>query len=121
MKKEENKQGEEQKLTTEEVKLAISEVISEVRKKQKEVTEAGGELKRSHFVNLDEKGFLTPDNIVREWDAIQEKKSSLCSNQRGCVQMIVYDALRRAAVKRAKQIEAQSRGQKEEMNQMNQV
>lgn len=115
---EDKKQNDEQKLTTDEVKMQIAEVISEVKDNREKVRLAsnGGELKRNAFVNLEEKGILTPDNIVREWDAIQARKSSLSSNQRKVVQQIVYMALQKAAIKKAKEMNAQN--ESEENNQV---
>lgn len=100
---EENKNN--QNLTTEEVKLAITEVISEVKKEREaaRVASESGELKRNPFQNLDEEGLLTADDIVKEWDAIQKKQSSLSSGKRKVVQHLVWMALRKAAIKKAKE------------------
>lgn len=94
-----------QELSTEEVKLCIEEVISQVKENREKVRLASksGELKRNAFVNLDEKGILNPDAIVREWDLIQERKSSLSSNQRNVVKQIVVMALQKAAIKKARE------------------
>lgn len=114
---EEKNINQEMGLTTEEVKSAISEVIDEINDNRRKVRMASnGELKRNPYVNLEEKGILTPDNIVKEWDAIQAYKSSLSSNQRKLVQQIVWAALRKAAIKKAtecasKNIEAKAQNQ----------
>lgn len=98
-------QNEEKNLTTEEVKLAITDVISEIMEARKaaRLASKSGELKRNPFQNLDEDGVLTADNIVKEWDAIQNKQSSLSSGKRQVVQHIVYMALRKAAIKKARE------------------
>lgn len=103
---EEKNQNEEQGLTTEEVKAQIAEVIANAKENREKVRLASksGELKRNPFVNLDEKGILNPDAIVKEWDLIQAKKSSLSSGERNTVQQIVLIAFRNAAIKKAKDI-----------------
>lgn len=101
---EEKKQNDEQKLTTEEVKAEIAEVIANAKENRERVrlSSKSGELKRNPFVNLDEKGILTPDALVNEWDLIQAKKSSLSSGERNTVKQIVLIALRNTAIKKAK-------------------
>ena len=103
---EEKNQNQEQGLTTEEVKAQIAEVIANAKENREKVRLASksGELKRNPFVNLDEKGILNPDAIVKEWDLIQAKKSSLSSGERNTVQQIVLIAFRNAAIKKAKDI-----------------
>lgn len=104
---EEKNQNQEQGLTTEEVKAQIAEVIANAKENREKVRLASksGELKRSPFVNLDEKGILNPDAIVKEWDLIQAKKSSLSSGERQVIQQIVWLALRKAALKKAQEKE----------------
>lgn len=70
-------------------------------------------MKRNPFVNLDEKGILNPDAIVKEWDLIQAKKSSLSSGERKTVQQIVLIAFRNAAIKKAKDNAAKNIAEKE--------
>lgn len=103
---EEKKQNYEQKLSTEEVKAEIAEVISEVKENREKVRLASksGELKRNPFVNLDEKGILNPDALVKEWDLIQAKKSSLSSGERTVVQQIVWMAFKKAIEAASKNI-----------------
>ena len=104
---EEKNQNQEQGLTTEEVKAQIAEVIANAKENREKVRLASksGELKRNPFVNLDEKGILNPDAIVKEWDLIQAKKSSLSSGERQVIQQIVWMALRKAALKKAQEKE----------------
>ena len=104
---EEKNQNQEHGLTTEEVKAQIAEVIANAKENREEVRLASksGELKRNPFVNLDEKGILNPDAIVKEWDLIQAKKSSLSSGERQVIQQIVWMALRKAALKKAQEKE----------------
>lgn len=87
-------------LTTEEVKLRITEIIEEVKKSREaaRLASESGELKRSPFQSLDEKGMLNADSIVSEFDVIQAKKSSLSSGERTVIQQIVWMALRKAAL-----------------------
>lgn len=101
---EENKATNE--LTSEEVKLQINEVLDEIKKKREEIRLASksGELKRSPFMSLDEKGMLNADSLVSEYDIIQAKKSSLSSGERQLVQQIVWAGLRKAAIKKAAEI-----------------
>nr|CAI9750696.1 hypothetical protein GPVRGNEL_GPVRGNEL_CDS_0047 [Caudoviricetes sp.] len=103
---EEKKQNYEQKLSTEEVKAEIAEVISEVKENREKVRLASksGELKRNPFVNLDEKGILNPAALVKEWDLIQAKKSSLSSGERTVVQQIVWMAVKKATEAASKNI-----------------
>lgn len=70
-------------------------------------------MKRNPFVNLDEKGILNPDAIVKEWDLIQAKKSSLSSGERNTVKQIVMIAFRNAAIKKAKDNAAKNIAEKE--------
>lgn len=100
---EEKKHNDEQKLSAEEVKAEIVEVISEVKENREKVRLASksGELKRTPFVNLDEKGILYPDALIKEWDLIQAKESSLSSGERTVVQQIVWIAFKKAAIKKA--------------------
>lgn len=104
---EEKNQNQEQGLTTEEVKAQIAEVIANAKENREKVRLASksGKLKRNPFVNLDEKGILNPDAIVKEWDLIQAKKSSLSSGERQVIQQIVWMALRKAALKKAQEKE----------------
>lgn len=104
---EEKNQNQEQGLTAEEVKAQIAEVIANAKESREKVRLASksGELKRNPFVNLDEKGILNPDAIVKEWDLIQAKKSSLSSGERQVIQQIVWMALRKAALKKAQEKE----------------
>ena len=104
---EEKNQNQEQGLTTEEVKAQIAEVIANAKENREKVRLASksGELKRNPFVNLDEKGILNPDALVKEWDLIQAKKSSLSSGERQVIQQIVWMALRKAALKKAQEKE----------------
>ena len=104
---EEKNQNQEQGLTTEEVKAQIAEVIANAKENREKVRLASksGELKRNPFVNLDEKGILNPDAIVKEWDLIQAKKSSLSSGEHQVIQQIVWMALRKAALKKAQEKE----------------
>ena len=104
---EEKNQNQEHGLTTEEVKAQIAEVIANAKENREKVRLASksGELKRNPFVNLDEKGILNPDAIVKEWDLIQAKKSSLSSGERQVIQQIVWMALRKAALKKAQEKE----------------
>ena len=104
---EEKNQNQEQGLTAEEVKAQIAEVIANAKENREKVRLASksGELKRNPFVNLDEKGILNPDAIVKEWDLIQAKKSSLSSGERQVIQQIVWMALRKAALKKAQEKE----------------
>ena len=104
---EEKNQNQEQGLTTEEVKAQIAEVIANAKENREKVRLASksGELKRNPFVNLDEKGILNPDAIVKEWDLILAKKSSLSSGERQVIQQIVWMALRKAALKKAQEKE----------------
>ena len=99
--------NQEQGLTTEEVKAQIAEVIANAKENREKVRLASksGELKRNPFVNLDEKGILNPDAIVKEWDLIQAKKSSLSSGESQVIQQIVWMALRKAALKKAQEKE----------------
>ena len=101
---EENKTTNE--LTSEEVKLQINEVLDEIKKRRDEVRLASksGELKRSPFMSLDEKGMLNADSLVSEYDVIQAKKSILSSGERQVVQQIVWAGLRKAAIKKAAEI-----------------
>lgn len=112
---EEKKQNYEQKLSTEEVKAEIAEVISEVKENREKVRLASksGELKRNPFVNLDEKGILNPDALVKEWDLIQAKKSSLSSGERTVVQQIVWMAFKKAAIKKATEAASKNIAEKE--------
>lgn len=112
---EEKNQNQEQGLTTEEVKAQIAEVIANAKESREKVRLASksGELKRNPFVNLDEKGILNPDAIVKEWDLIQAKKSSLSSGERNTVQQIVLIAFRNAAIKKAKDNAAKNIAEKE--------
>ena len=104
---EEKNQNQEQGLTTEEVKAQIAEVIANAKENREKVRLASksGELKRNPFVNLDEKGILNPDAIVKEWDLIQAKKSSLSSGELQVIQLIVWMAHRKAALKKAQEKE----------------
>lgn len=112
---EEKNQNQEQGLTTEEVKAQIAEVIANAKENREKVRLASksGELKRNPFVNLDEKCILNPDAIVKEWDLIQAKKSSLSSGERNTVQQIVLIAFRNAAIKKAKDNAAKNIAEKE--------
>lgn len=104
---EKNQNQEKGLLTTEEVKAQIAEVIANAKENREKVRLASksGELKRNPFVNLDEKGILNSDAIVKEWDLIQAKKSSLSSGERQVIQQIVWMALRKAALKKAQEKE----------------
>lgn len=62
-----------------------------------------GKLKRNPFQSLDEKGMLNADSIVSEFDVIQAKKSTLSSNERKVTLHIVYQALYKAALKKAQE------------------
>lgn len=101
---EENKTTNE--LTSEEVKLQINEVLDEIKKRREEVrlVSKSGELKRSPFMSLDEKGMLNADSLVAEYDVIQAKKSTLSSGERQVIQQIVWAGLRKAAIKKAAEI-----------------
>lgn len=101
---EENKTTNE--LTSKEVKLQINEVLDEIKKRREEVRLASksGELKRSPFMSLDEKGMLNADSLVAEYDVIQAKKSTLSSGERQVIQQIVWAGLRKAAIKKAAEI-----------------
>ena len=68
IKMEEKNQNQEQGLTTEEVKAQIAEVIANAKENREKVRKESksGELKRNPFVNLDEKGILNPDAIVKD-------------------------------------------------------
>lgn len=105
--KEEKKQDDG--LTMEEAKSAIREVIRKIRRIRREtvMTSDGCTLKRDPFTNLDEKGILTPDNIVKEFNNIQAKASKLSSSERKFVQQIFWVALRKAADLKTMQLEAQ--------------
>lgn len=111
----EKKQNDEQKLTTEEVKAEVAEVIANAKENRERVrlSSKSGELKRNPFVNLDEKGILNPDALVNEWDLIQAKKSSLSSGERNTVKQIVLIALRNAAIKKAKDNAVENIAEKE--------
>lgn len=92
---EEKNQNQEQGLTTEEVKAQIAEVIANAKENREKVRKESksGELKRNPFVNLDEKGILNPDAIVKEWDLIQAKKSSLRLRSRRKTMTICHSKL----------------------------
>lgn len=94
---------EENKLTTEEVKLQITEIIEEAKKSREAARLASnsGELKRNPFQSLDEKGMLNADSLASELDVIQAKKSTLSSGERQVIQQIVWMALRKAFLKKA--------------------
>lgn len=83
---EENKINQE--LTTEEVKLQITEIIEEAKKSREvaRLASKSGELKRNPFQSLDEKGMLNADSLVSEFDVIQAKKSTLSSGERQVIQ-----------------------------------
>lgn len=100
-------QNEEMKLSTQEVKDAISEVIIEMRTQHEEarMKSPTGMLKRNPFDNLDERDLMTSDYIVSEWDNIQAKKSSHSSSERKLLSQIVWLGLRKAAIKKAKDCE----------------
>lgn len=100
---EENKINQE--LTTEEVKLQITEIIEEAKKSREaaRLASKSGELKRNPFQSLDEKGMLNADSLVSEFDVIQAKKSTLSSGERQVIQQIVWMALRKAALKKAQE------------------
>lgn len=100
---EENKINQE--LTTEEVKLQITEIIEEAKKSREaaRLVSKSGELKRNPFQSLDEKGMLNADSLVSEFDVIQAKKSTLSSGERQVIQQIVWMALRKAALKKAQE------------------
>ncbi len=112
---EKKNQNQEMGLTTEEVKAQIAEVIANAKENRENVRLASksGELKRNPFVNLDEKGILNPDALVKEWDLIQAKKSSLSSGDRNTVQQIIRIACRNAAIKKAKDNAAKNIAEKE--------
>ena len=57
------------------MKAQIAEVIANAKENREKVRKESksGELKRNPFVNLDEKGILNPDAIVKEWDLVQAK------------------------------------------------
>ena len=90
-------------LTDSEVKMQIDEIVKGIRANREKVRKAsnGGELKRNPFQYLDERGMLTADNIVNEFNLIQAKKSRLSSNERDVIQRIVWMALRKAAILKA--------------------
>lgn len=100
---EENKINQE--LTTEEVKLQITEIIEEAKKSREaaRLASKSGELKRNPFQSLDEKGMLNADRLASEFDVIQAKKSTLSSGERQVIQQIVWMALRKAALKKAQE------------------
>lgn len=100
---EENKINQE--LTTEEVKLQITEIIEEAKKSREvaRLASKSGELKRNPFQSLDEKGMLNADSLASEFDVIQAKKSTLSSGERQVIQQIVWMALRKAALKKAQE------------------
>ena len=84
-------QNEEMKLSTQEVKDAISEVIIEMRTQHEEarMKSPTGMLKRNPFDNLDERGLMT----------------SHSSSERKLLSQIVWLGLRKAAIKKAKDCE----------------
>ncbi|MBO4551083.1 MAG: hypothetical protein J5733_10165, partial [Bacteroidaceae bacterium] len=100
---EENKINQE--LTTEEVKLQITEIIEEAKKSREaaRLASKSGELKHNPFQSLDEKGMLNAERLASEFDVIQAKKSTLSSGERQVIQQIVWMALRKAALKKAQE------------------
>ena len=109
-------QNEEMTLSTQEVKDAISEVITEMRTKHEEarMKSPTGELKRNPFDNLDERGLMSSEYIVKEWDNIQAKKSSHSSSERRLLSQIVWLGLRKAAIKKARDCENNNNSKTEE-------
>lgn len=109
-------QNEEMKLSTQEVKDAISEVIIEMRTQHEEarMKSLTGMLKRNPFDNLDERDLMTSDYIVSEWDNIQAKKSSHSSSERRLLSQIVWLGLRKAAIKKARDYENSDNSKTEE-------
>lgn len=97
--KKEKKYTDEQneKDLTNEVRL----VISEINAKRSKITATGKELKRSPFGTLKERGLMTADFLMQEFERIQNKQSSLPSGERKVISEIVMAAFGRLMTKRA--------------------
>lgn len=77
------------------LKKEIGKVAEKIRtKRQTLLFGLPGRLKRDAFDRLEEKGMLTPDRLVSEWDLIQEKKSRLSANERDCVMFLCIEGMR---------------------------
>lgn len=107
--KKEKKYTDEQneKDLTNEVRL----VISEINAKRSKITATGKELKRSPFGTLKERGLMTADFLMQEFERIQNKQSSLPSCERKIISEIVMNAFSRLMLKRA-QIEGNEKEDK---------
>lgn len=62
-------------------------------------------LQRSPFQSLDEKGLLTPDNIVKEFALVQNKETALSAGERGVINQIVFMAMQQAMEKKFREDE----------------
>ena len=62
-------------LELEELKSSVEAGVKEEKATRTAATQGGKyKLQRSPFQSLDEKGLLTPDNIVKEFALVQNKK-----------------------------------------------
>lgn len=75
-------------------------VISEIDNKRLAVTSEGHELKRSPYGTLQEKGMMKADFLMREFEKIENKQSSLSSGERKIISEIVMTAFVRLMAKR---------------------
>lgn len=75
-------------------------VISEINNKRLAVTSKGHELKRSPYGTLQEKGMMKADFLMREFEKIENKQSSLSSGERKVISEIVMTAFVRLMAKR---------------------
>lgn len=64
-------------------------------RKRKEAAGLYGNLKRTPFEALEDKGLMNPDSIFLEFQKITNKESSLSASERRLIENIAFEALQK--------------------------
>lgn len=80
-------------VTVEDVKAELEKTLKRMADAREGKLKDGERFRRTPYDSLSEKGLLTPDALVREYDIIADKKSVLSANERDFVWDICTDAM----------------------------
>lgn len=80
-------------VTVEDVKAELEKTLKWMADAREGKLKDGERFRRTHYDSLNEKGLLTPDALVREYDIIADNKSVLSANERDFVWRICTKAL----------------------------
>ena len=97
----EKKQKDDFTVTVDDVKAELGRKLDEMREARSKGCAVGKRYRRTPYDSLGEKGLLTPDALVREYDLIADNKSRLSAAERDWVWRLCTAAMFAASTSRA--------------------